>query len=228
MHTTRRMSILVYIITIIFLIHSIPHCHCAVVMPTTYGATSPYYQSTNIQDAYIGKSSLTVTAPTSLVGTLVYATSPTAGPPIIATGPSYLLPLTVVLPNSIDDPLGCTPFTQNSTDTGQPLAGSLLLLLRGTCDFDVKAANAYAMGVAILAIYNCNSVAPPFCAPQLVDPTNYDEIDLPYFFMFDSDGRLWQQYLQARNNWWTDRTTWWWNITICITIRSISQRYRCY
>jgi subtilisin family serine protease len=88
-----------------------------------------------------GSSPVTVASIAPLTATLVNAANP------------------VTPPNSAASNDGCLPLTN-----GAAVSGKIVLMIRGTCNFTVKAANAAAAGAAALIVYNDGAT------PDRVDP----------------------------------------------------------
>jgi Leucine-rich repeat (LRR) protein len=122
-------------------------------------STPPYEKQDLIDTASIAQSSLRITQPAELVGTLMWAQSPYSGPMFNvpeadAAAGNFDLSFRIVIPHSNDDILACDPF-QPFNDEGEALAGAIVMAQRGgDCAFAPKIDHVVGANAAAIALQN--------------------------------------------------------------------------
>jgi len=137
-----------------------------------------------------------VLGPPEMIGS-VYVVPSTGGKPFPITDTINGVPAftgEIVLPNSLDNPRGCT--LRNRTDLDESFAGKVILVARGTCTFGTKAVQAAAVGAAGILVYSCD---PSACDPRAPTTQFTEVVDIPLYAMQFADGDLLAQYIKRRN-----------------------------
>ena len=132
---------------------SLPQCHAAAYRP------------------HVGIFPLAVLSPPAYAGTVFY--QPTEFTPGLNFPAGLTAPVT--LPNTMDDPLACSPMTSSVNRYGSPIAGSILLIKRGSCTFYAKWINAQVFNPALIVVYDSTGLTPPLSSIRQF----YDLIYIP-------------------------------------------------
>jgi hypothetical protein len=195
MHSQLLLILLLQLLLLLALSDVPLRAHAQPPLPYSNSVIGPYTLPP-FSAALFPLSTLRISSPESLIGTLLFMQSGT-GPMFIVNSSSSIaagnfdLTYTVEMPHSEDDPQACQPLQHDWTDEGTPLSGSLLLIGRGTCKFLEKLNNAAAVSAAVGGIINCHG-----CSPEYMSAVSATLI--PSFLMFESDGALITSYLSAR------------------------------